>query len=161
MPTAMKTIAGVGSSKEGLLMEAGAGFHGPGVVWRSTEEAVKRRRDARRDAELGEKTMEQHPDSPSCPLSPSFTINDFRVIWEILRFGEYFSTQSFVSDSSVTSFSPQPWPLVQIASFHTSCTGTSAHGSPDNCLFQGQSFPSPAPGCASIPTPYPANHNEV
>lgn len=67
MPTAMKTIAGVGSSKEGLLMEAGAGFHGPGVVWRSTEEAVKRRRDARRDAELGEKATEQHPDSPSCP----------------------------------------------------------------------------------------------
>lgn len=70
MPTAMKTIAGVGSNKVGLLMEAGAGFHGPGEVWRSTEEAVKRW-DARRDLELGEKAVGQHPDSPSPPL---FTI---------------------------------------------------------------------------------------
>lgn len=36
-PTVMKTIAGMGSSKEGLLMDAGAGFHGPGEVWISTE----------------------------------------------------------------------------------------------------------------------------
>lgn len=48
-------------------MEAGAGFHGPGEAWRSTEEAVSRRWDARRDAELGEKAIEQHPDSPACP----------------------------------------------------------------------------------------------
>ncbi|OBS57583.1 hypothetical protein A6R68_11301 [Neotoma lepida] len=32
-PTAMKTIAGMGSSKEGLLMEAEAGFHGPEDAW--------------------------------------------------------------------------------------------------------------------------------
>ena len=36
MPTAMNTMAGMGSSKEGLLTEAGVGFHGLEEAWTST-----------------------------------------------------------------------------------------------------------------------------
>lgn len=53
-------------------MEAGAGFHGPGDVWRSTEEAVKRRWDA----ELGERATEQPRLSTPVPLTPSLTLKD-------------------------------------------------------------------------------------
>lgn len=36
MPTAMKTMAGMGSSRGGLLTEVGAGFHGLEEAWRGT-----------------------------------------------------------------------------------------------------------------------------
>lgn len=54
MPTAMKTIAGVGSSKVGLLMEAGAGFHGPGEVSMGLGNASLSR-SCRREKILGSK----------------------------------------------------------------------------------------------------------
>lgn len=43
MPTAMNTMAGMGSSREGLLMGAGVGFHGPEEAWTSAGEEVTRR----------------------------------------------------------------------------------------------------------------------
>lgn len=53
MPTAMKTIAGVGSCKEGP-MEAGAGFHGPGEASMGLGNASLSR-SCRREKILGSK----------------------------------------------------------------------------------------------------------
>lgn len=39
----MKTMAGMGSSREGLLAEAWVGSHGLEEAWTSTEEGVTRR----------------------------------------------------------------------------------------------------------------------
>lgn len=42
MPTAMTTMAGMGSSREGLLTGAGVGFHGLEEAWTAQEEGVTR-----------------------------------------------------------------------------------------------------------------------